>query len=260
MVYEKTLWKPVKFIIWGGYCPGLADGQCFLPYLTYFPNGFLFIQKRHRLDLWEKTLKYDNQFQSWDEQPEVSCKAHNIYQNLKNSLVRILSFSSVINTKFTLQTLIPLFSVTYCFVDDSWLSSIFYSMIFEWKVFSFILSKNHLKYYYLSFSIKGSNSGLLKTTDQGPHWQLVLSGYRTNMEILELSEILLLARVHAAWKNPGSCISVLPEIHDPLLHPRTSWGSSEDHCCFHGEMGIYTSDRLKNPYIMQRWLFLQSDI
>lgn len=73
------------------------------------------------------------------------------------------------------------------------------------KFFHLYFLKNHLKYYYLSFSIKGSNTGLMKTTDQGPHWQLVLSGYHTNMEILELSKILLLAGVHAAWKNPGSC-------------------------------------------------------
>ena len=77
--------------------------------------------------------------------------------------------SSVINIKFTSQTLIPLFSTTYHFVDDSRLSGIFYSMIFEQKDFSAILSNNHLKYYYLSFSIKGSNTGLMKTTDQGPH-------------------------------------------------------------------------------------------
>lgn len=42
-------------------------------------------------------------------------------------------------------------------------------MVFEQKDFSAILSKNHLKYYYLSFSLKGSNTGLMKTTDQGPH-------------------------------------------------------------------------------------------
>ena len=169
--------------------------------------------------------------------------------------------SSVINIKFTSQTLIPLFSTTYHFVDDSRLSGIFYSMIFEQKDFSAILSKNHLKYYYLSFSIKGSNTGLMNTTDQGPHWQLVLSGYSTYMEILDLSKILLLAWVHVAWKNPGSCISVMNEIQDPLLHPRPSWGNSKDHFCrFHGGMGIYTSDHLEIHMSRKGDFFLQSDI
>lgn len=109
--------------------------------------SFIYTEKAYT-GLWEKILKCDNQFHSWEEQPEVGGKAHNIQQNLKSTSVQIIVLPSVINIKFTLKTLILLFSMTYHFADDSRLSIIFHSTIFEQKDFSDLLSKNyHLKYY-----------------------------------------------------------------------------------------------------------------